>query len=760
MDIRSRAARMLASLLLLSTVLARPATASQEFLDLIIETGDAIGGVALAGADACTAQAFNEVKTALRKGRLSGGGNWVETDEEIRLHGACPGSQVDVFWLKRTGKLFVRASLGCACTGKGPTDLETGTVRFFMPVQQLRRADGSSGYRIGSVGDFTIEAKCCMSRRAEPTLTVFDGSGARRTPANARPASPPASTPTAPAPSSTPMPQPAPPVQPPPVTAPVAPQPSRPAWSEHNPCPDCAQEKRIVDSIAQRLASIDAEIQSTQELLDANDRKRLQAQHRIDDIDTRLDSEEGTGGESFDPHTGITIRSYDQGDGTVKVDTIGPNNELIDSYSYPRRSSQELTRERAEREAEVQAADDEAVRLRTQLNRAQRTRASTQADLDQAQRVLRDCIATRCGGTPSVSSAAPAAAPATAPDTAADTALAARMGAPTDEATAPTAATAPAPGCDGSAITQQQDLGAIDDYKGLDKKLESAASSLAGKAIGGLLGGSGGFALGGGGMNDTDAPGPDGPDTVDDPIDDELKQTFTDPATGTSIKVGMRLDGDTLLVSTDLVKTPDKGTLHAVVLENPDTCQAQPATRYLPYRLYQGWSLDIDWTHDRYVDGKQVSHEEGSSHTEGVLDRGEVRLPAHGTGDLGAAAGFTPAWKYFGFPTPYGGVQSMGSEFKLSERQRRDLLNLAVHVTREYGDRIRTVVFPLHVLMEAYLTRQALLNMGYRFPQDRIAPPPGDVMKIGGGATQIDPPAAQESPEDILEEIDEEIVIN
>lgn len=751
MDIRFRAARVSASLLLLLSVLVGPATASQEFLDLIIETGDAVGGVSLAGADACTAQAFNEVKTALRKGRLSGGGDWVETDEETRLHGACPGSQVDVFWLKRTGKLFVRASLGCECTGKGPTDLETGTVRFFVPVQQVRRADGSSGYRIGTVGDFTIEAKCCMSRRAEPTLTVFDGSGARRAPANDKPASTPAPPRTAPASGGASVRQPAPQPPPQPFTAPATPQPPRQAWSEHNPCPDCMQEKQIVDSIAQRLASIDAEIQSTQELLEANDRKRLQAQHRIDDIDTRLDSEEGTGGESFDPHTGITIRSYDQGDGTVKVDTIGPHNELIDSYSYPRRSSQELAKERAEREAEVKAADDEAVRLRTQLNRAQRARAATQADLDQAQRVLRDCIATRCGGTPSVSSTAAAAPP--------DTAMTAQAHAPMATATAPAAAgsSAPAGGCDGSAITQQQDLGAIDDYKGLDKKLERAASGLASKAIGGLFGG--GVSLGGG-MNDMDAPEQAGPDTVDDPIEEDLKQTFADPATGTSIKVGMRLDGDTLLVSTELGKTPDKGTLHAVVLENPDTCQAQPATRYLPYRLYQGWSLDIDWTHDRYVDGKQVSHEEGSSHTEGVLDRGEVLLPAPGKDGLGAVAGFTPAWKYFGFPTPYGGVQSMGSEFKLSARQRRDLLNLAVHVTREYGDRIRTVVFPLHVMMEAYLTRQALLQMGYRFPQDRIAPPPRDVMKVGGGATQIDPPAEQESPEDILDEIDEEIVIN
>lgn len=781
MDIRSRALRALASLLLvLMPWIAPPATASQEFLGLIIETGDAVGGVALSGADPCTAQAFNEVKTALRKGRLDGGGDWVEADEETRLHGACPGSTVDVFWFKRTGKLLVRASLGCDCTGKGPTDLETGTVRFFVPVQQLRRPDGSTGYRIGNVGDFTIEAKCCMSRRAEPRLTVFDSSGARRTAAGpatptATPAAPPPptrTTPAAPAPVRTPEMSSA--AQP----APRAPeQPLQHAWGEQDPCPECMKEKALVDDSAQRLAGIDAEIQSAEELLAANDRRRLQAQHRIDDIDTRLDSEEGTGGESFDPDTGITIKSYDQGDGTVKVDTLGPDNALLDSYSYPRRSSQELVRERAQREAEVQAADDEAVRLRTQLNAARRTRATAQAELEQAQRALRDCIAVRCGRT-SGSPAALAALPAgsRSPDTPPETAgrptatTAGDVGEPAAESTpAPQAAggagTAPAAGgCDGSAISQPQDLGAIDDYEGWEKKLESAASGMASKAIGGLFGGSGGFSLGGGGMDAMDAPDREGPDTEDDPIDEERKQTFTDPESGISIKVGMRLDGDKLLISTDLDKSPDKGTLHAVVLEDPDTCKPQGPTRNHAYRLYQGWSLDINWTHDTYRDGEHVAHEEGSSHTEGVLDRGELLVPAEGKAGMGTLVGVTPAWRYFGFPSPYGGVQSMGSEFQLTERQRRDLLNLAVHVTRESGDRIRTVVFPLHVMMEAYLMRQALIGMGYRFPADRIVAPGDAPRSKGGGMTQIDPPADANRPpeetESILEEIDEEIVIN
>lgn len=793
MDARTPGAGALAALLLfILALLARPASASQAFLDLIIETGDAVGGVALAGADPCTAQAFNEVKTALRKGRLSGGGDWVEADEETSLQGACPASRVDVFWFKRTGKLLVRASLGCTCTGKGPTDLEGGTVRFFVPVQRTQRADGSAVYSIGAVGDYTIEAKCCMSRRAEPQLTVFDGSGARKTSGAAPAAKPAAYGATSAAPVvSAPSARPTPPARPAPTTQPDTPG-SQPVWSEQNPCPECSKEKEIVDYFAQRLAGLDIEVQSTQEMLDANERKRLQAQHRIDDIDTRLDDEQGTGGESYDPNTGITVRSYDQGDGSVKVDTLGPDNQLIDSYSYPRRSSQELVRERAEREAEVKAAEAEAVRLRRQLIEAKRARDKAQADLDQARRALRDCIAVRCGqatpgatGTTVAASALPATQPqstATSTVSNADGRSAVTSVEPGEQPVSVIAQdlaqqpAAPAAGCDGSSITQPVDAGAVSDYKGLKKKLGGAVEGLAGKALGGLFGGGGGgFSIGGGGMDIPDTPEKQGPDTEDDPIDKDLKQSFTDPETGVSIKVGVQRDGDRLLISADLDESPDNGTFHAVVLEDAATCKPQAPTKYVAYDIKQDWSLDLWWSHTRTVDGQVVEHESGSSHEAGVLDHGRLLLPAQGGTPADTVAGLVPAWQYFGYRLPYGGVQSLGAEFDVSGAAENATLNFAVHVTREQAGRIRTVVFPMHVALEAAM-RLAILKtqLGYQLmlyraqqlhkavtdrPTEAASPQriPG---AYGGGGTQIDPPSEPPPAEDILEEIETPIVIN
>lgn len=835
MTIRLPRAGNLPRLFLLALILLpQPSMASQAFLDLIIDIGDAIGDVSLAGGDRdCSAQAFNEVKTALRKGRLSGGGDWVEGDEETTLTGACPASKVEVIWFKGTGKLLVNARLGCDCTGRSPTDLERGHVQFIAPVTQTTRPDGITAYGIGPIGDIKVEALCCMSRRAEPQVTVFTNTGARKTPppgaTQSAPQSAPATSPR-PAPNAAPQPaHPAAPAQPQPRPAPTA-QPQPISWSEQNPCPECVQEKRILDSIAERLAQLDVEVQSTQEAIDTNIRKRLQTEHRIDDIDTRLDDEKGQGGESFDPNTGITVRSYDQGNGTVKVDTLGPNDELLDSYSYPRKSSQELIAERAGREAEVEVLEQEEARLRERLEAARQARSRAETDLEQARRALRDCIETRCGqslGGPraqvadaglaedlppiveETSSIATAdinagnrmaeqvvldhAAPGTTPpmpeadgNWSADAQL--EVGENPVVVTARDIATgqaqdpAPAlPGCDGSAINQPLNLGAVSEYESLKKDLESAAEGLAQKALGSLFGGGGGISFGGGGMDIPDS-GPSGPDTEDDPIEDDLKQTFTDPETDVSIKVGMQLEGDTLLISTELDEMPARGTLHTVVLEGGD-CQVQTPKEQILYRVEQDWRLDLWWSHDRWVSGEHVLHEEGSSFETGTSDHGTFSAPTIGEAKAASGsglAGVIPAWRRFGFASPLGGVEGMGSVFEISDREKRDLINLAVHVALQQGDQIRTVVFPLHVMMEAFLTRQVLAQMGYRFSLEKalggeasttgggaaiptqLPPEIGGPSPYGGGMQQIDPPShpQPEPAESILEEIDEEIVIN
>lgn len=800
MTIRLPRAGNLPRLFLLALILLPlPSMASQAFLDLIIDTGDAIGDVSLAGGDRdCTAQAFNDVKTALRKGRLSGGGDWVEGDEETTLTGACPASKVEVIWFKGTGKLLVNARLGCDCTGRSPTDLERGHVQFIAPVTQTTRPDGTTAYGIGPIGDIKVEALCCMSRRAEPQVTVFTNTGARKTPSpgatQSAPQSAPATSPR-PAPTAAPQPaHPAAPAQPQPRPAPAA-QPQPISWSEQNPCPECVQEKRILDSIAERLAQLDVEVQATQEAIDTNIRKRLQTEHRIDDIDTRLDDEKGQGGESFDPNTGITVRSYDQGNGTVKVDTLGPNGELLDSYSYPRKSSQELIAERAERAAEVEALEQEEARLRERLEAAQQARSRTETDLEQARRALRDCIETRCGQSldgphAQVADAGPAEdLPPIIEETpgiaAADINAGNRMAEQVvldDTAAGPAQEPAPAsPGCDGSAINQPLNLGAVSEYESLKKDLESAAEGLAQKALGSLFGGGGGISFGGGGMDIPDS-GPSGPDTEDDPIDDDLKQTFTDPETGASIKVGMQLDGDKLLVSTELDEMPARGTLHTVVLEGGD-CQVQTPKEQILYRVEQDWRLDIWWSHDRWVNGEHVLHEEGSSFETGTIDHGTFSAPTTGAAKAASGsglAGVVPAWRRFGFASPLGGVEGMGSVFEISDREKRDLINLAVHVALQQGDQVRTVVFPLHVMMEAFLTRQVLAQMGYRFSLEKalggeasttgggsaiptqLPPGIGGPSPYGGGMQQIDPPShpQPEPAESILEEIDEEIVIN
>lgn len=194
----------------------------------------------------------------------------------------------------------------------------------------------------------------------------------------------------------------------------------------------------------------------------------------------------------------------------------------------------------------------------------------------------------------------------------------------------------------------------------------------------------------------------------------------------------------------------------APIIEDAD-CQVQKPDEQILYRVEQDWRLDLWWSHDRYVNGEHVLHEEGSSFETGTLEHGTVAMPTQGEAEASSGlAGVVPAWQQFGFASPLGGVRGMGSVFQFSERDNRDLINFAVHVALQRGDRIRTVVFPMHVVLEALATRQLLAQMGYRFSLGKALEGMRPVGGDGGDSTQ-----EMDAPEEsILDEIDEEIVIN
>lgn len=224
-----------------------------------------------------------------------------------------------------------------------------------------------------------------------------------------------------------------------------------------------------------------------------------------------------------------------------------------------------------------------------------------------------------------------------------------------------------------------------------------AALSILGGFLGGGRGGGGG---GGGGPFQGGPSGGDKPRLADDPIRD--KQTFTDAATGTAIKVGgqYRPDGR-LLVSVDVDKAEDKGVVHHATLERlvpqPDgSCKTQVAepTEWLHYEIWEDWWAKIRIQRYESVDGGPWR----KTHDTGWRDWGSgSRLLESGT--LSADQIPRTAWGSMGADRAFGGPRSAGALFdpgKPLVTGQPAPERLVVHVTRPGQDPVTTVPFTLY----------------------------------------------------------------
>ncbi|GAB1413940.1 MAG: hypothetical protein AMXMBFR31_07330 [Candidatus Desulfobacillus denitrificans] len=224
-----------------------------------------------------------------------------------------------------------------------------------------------------------------------------------------------------------------------------------------------------------------------------------------------------------------------------------------------------------------------------------------------------------------------------------------------------------------------------------------AALSILGGFLGGGRGGGGG---GGGGPFQGGPSGGDKPRLADDPIRD--KQTFTDSATGTAIKVGgqYRPDGR-LLVSVDVDKAEDKGVVHHATLERlvpqPDgSCKTQVAepTEWLHYEIWEDWWAKIRIQRYESVDGGPWR----KTHDTGWRDWGSgSRLLESGT--LSADQIPRTAWGSMGADRAFGGPRSAGALFdpgKPLVTGQPAPERLVVHVTRPGQDPVTTVPFTLY----------------------------------------------------------------
>lgn len=211
-------------------------------------------------------------------------------------------------------------------------------------------------------------------------------------------------------------------------------------------------------------------------------------------------------------------------------------------------------------------------------------------------------------------------------------------------------------------------------------KIKGQAKGMGMGALNNVLGGSG-LKLGGGGKDK-------GPKTQKDPT----KGKFIASKSG-GVELGVRT-GTTkkgqILISSKILEGPGDGTFHAVWLEDGAGNKILPS-EYMIYTLYRDWKLTVWWTHDRWVDGEHVLHEEGQEVTVGRDTFGDFGVRYQGPEGVGNSV-----WSQLGFNNASKGVQTLGTVFPVTVT---DLANspcpyyLQTHVTLPKEDPVRTVPF-------------------------------------------------------------------
>jgi YD repeat-containing protein len=505
-----------------------------------------------------------------------------------------------------------------------------------------------------------------------------------------------------------------------------------------NPCPPCQE---WADLLARERANLDKvmkELTDLQNKLPPLAEQQRKLQNAIKSLEAQIASQEGTGASSFDPETGITITAITEASGDVRVTTRDANGNVIEEHTRERRDTSKIKAEIKAKEAEIQKLKDQEAQIQKDIDYNNKLKEKTERAIKTAQEGLEECIKTKCN--PPTETALAEAGPQVALVTGEQQAI-------VEESSMEPGTTGPATPsnvvpqatleCPKPAANEAIQVGANSEVGSGARAVEKVKET-AGGFLGGLIGDSMPFGIGGGG-------GSSEPETVNDPVPDDKKQTFT-ASDGTAIKLGGMMTPEGMLVSTDIESSPGDGTFQTIFLENSQGQRAGPV-RYLVYEMYQDWSLTVSWTHDRYVDGQHVSHEEGGWSEGGTNFLGSFKVPQAGEG----------IWSQMGFGNGVKGIKSLGTMYPVMQEQLAAApMNVVVHVTRPKEDPVITTPFIFWAM--------PMPDGGLSFQQadqTYIQMHCGKLPLPGGGMQQIDPPASgpSQSEESILDDIDEVPVI-
>jgi hypothetical protein len=196
--------------------------------------------------------------------------------------------------------------------------------------------------------------------------------------------------------SPTPKPTPPPPPKPaaPPRVQPVEAPPRAQEFAAV--CPECLPLLRELKQEIARRPGLEKNLGEVRSQLNKNRAEQQDRQKNINELQARAGAQEGTGGSSTDPETGITIEAFTQADGSVKITTRDARGNIIDERTREPRDTSRLKQEIKEQGAEIDKLKEAEGNLDKDLARARRDILDNDDRVDALLILLRDCIEEKC----------------------------------------------------------------------------------------------------------------------------------------------------------------------------------------------------------------------------------------------------------------------------------------------------------------------------------------------------------------------------
>lgn len=288
----------------------------------------------------------------------------------------------------------------------------------------------------------------------------------------------------------------------------------------------------------------------------------------------------------------------------------------------------------------------------------------------------------------------------------------------------------------------------------LKGKAKGMAMGALGKVLGGKTGGPIGSPMGGNSSK--------GPPTVKDPVKDKYKiESEVENVDGDEVELalgGAWTKNGNLLISAEIEDADQDGTFQAIFIDDGLGNRHVPIEYYL-YDLYRDWKLTVWWTHDKWVDGEHVYHDEGEEISTG---RDELGSGAVALFDKGKTSS-NGVWSQMGFGTAQKGAKGVGAEFAITSPMLAagQAMRVYAHVTQPKNDPVDTIPVTYDVRMEnnelvfaAVSMQEAEADPCPEYHQVSVQTPASEPVQESQQSSQK--PLKQEAHKEVQEEVHEE----